>query len=186
VIPLFSQISNDQVSIEISIVAAKMSEVIKASFLFISISSLITIIAVSHIHFSWITLFLVIHIQNYLESVDETGGTDVVPQMTLPTINARILQKIAAYCMYYQLDPMREIPKPLKSSSLGDFVQQWYVDLINIDSSELYELIMAANYLDIKPLLALSCSAVAAMIRGKTPDEIRSVLGVTSDFTPVP
>ncbi|TYZ62799.1 hypothetical protein PybrP1_007777 [[Pythium] brassicae (nom. inval.)] len=45
-------------------------------------------------------------------------------------------------------------------------------------------LILAANYLDIKSLLDLACAKVAIMIKGKTPDEIRSTFDITAEFTP--
>jgi len=43
----------------------------------------------------------------------------------------------------------------------------------------------AANYLDIKPLLDLTCAKVATTLKGKTPEEIRIEYNIRNDFTPV-
>ncbi|KAH7847323.1 hypothetical protein Vadar_024737 [Vaccinium darrowii] len=48
----------------------------------------------------------------------------------------------------------------------------------------LFDLILAANYLDIKGLLDLTCQTVADMIKGKTPEEIRKTFNTTTSFTP--
>jgi S-phase kinase-associated protein 1 len=53
-----------------------------------------------------------------------------------------------------------------------------------VDQGTLFELILAANYLDIKGLLEVTCKTVANMIKGKTPDEIRKTFNIKNDFTP--
>ena len=54
----------------------------------------------------------------------------------------------------------------------------------NVEQVLLFELILAANYMDIKPLLDLTCATVASMIKGKTPEEIRQTFNITNDFSP--
>ena len=49
----------------------------------------------------------------------------------------------------------------------------WYASFVEIDQDTLFELIMAANYLDIKQLLDLACAKVASQIKNKSVKEIR-------------
>ena len=44
--------------------------------------------------------------------------------------------------------------------------------------------VQAANYMDIKSLLDLTCAKVASMIKGKTPEDIRKTFNIVNDFTP--
>lgn len=48
----------------------------------------------------------------------------------------------------------------------------------------LFDLILAANYLDIQPLLDLTCATMATRIKGKKPHEIRQIFNLPNDFTP--
>jgi S-phase kinase-associated protein 1 len=74
--------------------------------------------------------------------------------------------------------------QPLTSTNMGDLVQAWFAQFITaVDIETLFQLISAANYLDLKPLLDLSCAAVAAQIKGKTTEEIRSHFSLVNDFT---
>jgi S-phase kinase-associated protein 1 len=55
---------------------------------------------------------------------------------------------------------------------------------MEVDQATLFDLIMAANYLNIKGLLDLTCQTVANMIKGKTPEQIRQTFNIKNDFTP--
>lgn len=56
-------------------------------------------------------------------------------------------------------------------------MQAWDAEFVKVDQSTLFDLILAANYLNIKSLLDLTCQTVAQMIKGKTPEV--GFLGVT-------
>lgn len=47
----------------------------------------------------------------------------------------------------------------------------------------LFKLLLAANYLNIRSLLQLTCAKVASLMKGKTPDQIRAVFNIRNDYT---
>jgi S-phase kinase-associated protein 1 len=67
---------------------------------------------------------------------------------------------------------------------MNEVMSQWDADFVDVDQELLFELILAANYMDVKPLLDLTCAKVASMIKGKTPEQIRKTFNITNDFTP--
>jgi S-phase kinase-associated protein 1 len=111
-------------------------------------------------------------------------GDEDTQEIPLPNVKASVLQKVIDFCTHHREDPMNDIQKPLKSSIMNEVVQQWYADFVSVEQPMLFELILAANYMDIKPLLDLTCAAVASMIKGKTPQEIRETFNIANDFSP--
>jgi S-phase kinase-associated protein 1 len=58
-------------------------------------------------------------------------------------------------------------------------------DFIKVEDDVLFNIILAANYLDIKSLLDLTCKTVADYIKQcKTTEEIRQRFNIVNDFTP--
>jgi len=111
---------------------------------------------------------------------------DDAESQEIPLINVKspILSKVIEFCKHHLEEPMNEIEKPLKSANMSEVVQDWYANYVDVEQETLFELILAANYMDIKPLLDLTCATVASMIKGKTPEEIRQTFNIVNDFTP--
>mmetsp|Transcript_14118 Transcript_14118/g.47648 ORF Transcript_14118/g.47648 Transcript_14118/m.47648 type:complete len:186 (-) Transcript_14118:163-720(-) len=116
--------------------------------------------------------------------VDEEQDEDEAQEIPLPNVKSPILAKVITFCQRYKEEPMSEIEKPLKSSNMSEVVQEWYATFVSVEQEVLFELILAANYMDIKPLLDLTCACVASMIKGKTPEEIRKTFNIVNDFSP--
>ncbi len=107
-------------------------------------------------------------------------------EIPLPNIGASILTFVLEYLNHYA-DPAitpTEIEKPLKTANLAELVPQWDFTFVDKGHEVLFELILAANYLDVKGLLDLAAAKVASMIKGKTPEEIRRTFNIVNDFTP--
>ena len=97
--------------------------------------------------------------------------------------------------------PPRKIEKPLVSCNMKDLVDQWDVNFIENGETPvvspsgiiappseaaqemLFKLLLAANYLNIKSLLQLTCAKVASLLKGKTPNQIRDCFNIRNDFT---
>ena len=105
-------------------------------------------------------------------------------EVPLNNVKSSILKKIKEYLEHYQDSDPKEIERPLASQNYQDCVDAWDFEFINIELDTIFEIILAANYMDIKPLLELASSKIASIIKGKTPEEIRKIFNIQNDFTP--
>ncbi|CAK8540037.1 unnamed protein product [Lathyrus sativus] len=96
----------------------------------------------------------------------------------LPNVTSKILAKVIEFCKKH-VDAAAADDKPSE-----DELKAWDADFVKVDQVTLFDLILAANYLNIKNLLDLTCQTVADMIKGKTPEEIRRTFNIKNDFTP--
>ena len=117
-----------------------------------------------------------------IKNMVEDSGTD--EEIPLPNVKSAILEKVIEYCRHYRDQIPPEIEKPLKSAVMQDVVPAWDAAFVELEHEMLFELILAANYLDIKSLLDLSCAKVASQMKGKNPEEIRRTFNIENDFTP--
>jgi len=92
------------------------------------------------------------------------------------------MKKVIEYAEYHWNNKPDEIEKPLKGK-IEDVISDWDKKFLEIDQAMLIELIMAANYLNIKDLLDLTCAKVASMLKGKSSEQIREMFGIENDFS---
>ena len=108
-----------------------------------------------------------------IKNMYEDNNENSLP-IPLPNVNSKILSKVIEYMKYY---------KTTKNNDEEN--DQWLKSYINLDDETLFNIILAANYLDIKSLLDITCKAVADEIKScKTPEEIRKRFNIKNDFTP--
>ena len=121
--------------------------------------------------------------------------------MLTDRVNAQVLE----YCEHHRGEPLPTADEAnadenqMRTADIGEWDQKF----ITVDQEMLFEIILAANYLDIKPLLCVSdrstrvtfgflmplrsdigTKTVANMVKGKTPEEIKQLFNIAKDFTP--
>uniref|UniRef100_A0A915BXC3 Skp1-related protein n=2 Tax=Parascaris univalens TaxID=6257 RepID=A0A915BXC3_PARUN len=114
---------------------------------------------------------------------NESGDAEMNDPIPLQNVNAAILRKVIQWCQYHKDDPSPPEDSDNKEKRTDD-IPSWDVEFLKVDQGTLFELILAANYLDIKGLLDVTCKTVANMIKGKSPEEIRRTFNIKNDFTP--
>ncbi|KAH7698123.1 SKP1 component, partial [Aphelenchoides avenae] len=100
-------------------------------------------------------------------------------------ISSHVFRKIVAWCKAHKGLPEPVIEKDaftqeVKWLELTSYEQRF---LRCVPVPALFELITAANYLHIPSLYHCACQAVAALIKGKSPVDVRLILRQRSDLS---
>ena len=120
-------------------------------------------------------LKLSITLSNLLEDIS-ASNVDILP---VDNVNGDTLKKIIEYCEHHYKDP---IPDEKEKTPPTTVIDPWDQEFMkDITKKMLFELLTAANYLDIKGLLDLGCQTIADDIRGKTTEQIQKDYAIPSD-----
>ncbi|CAN6211933.1 unnamed protein product [Urochloa humidicola] len=122
----------------------------------------------------------------------EDGCTD--GGVPLPNVTGRILAMVIEYCNKHApaVAASAEAAGGEGSSSSSaaaavpseEELKVFDDALVDLEMATLLELIMAANYLNVKGLLDIACQKVADTIKDKSPEEVREIFNIQNDFTP--
>ncbi|KAJ2902609.1 hypothetical protein GGI21_004535 [Coemansia aciculifera] len=125
--------------------------------------------------------------------LSDLGSTD--KPIPIPNVSGPILTKIIEYCRHHRNDPWRRhgreaagVGEESDSSDAAirraiEQMDEFDHQFCRVDQGTLFDIMLAANFLDIQPLLDLAGYTVAGMVKGKSVDEIRSTFNIKNDFT---
>lgn len=102
----------------------------------------------------------------------EKGLSGTAPISLPKQITPIVLDQIIAYCQYHRA--------PGRSDKERKLYDEKY---IRMDACKLCQLTSAADALDLRPLVDLASRALARLISGKTPEEIRATFNLPDDLT---
>jgi S-phase kinase-associated protein 1 len=102
-------------------------------------------------------------------------------EIKLGEVTPPILDLIVEYLEHHKGVVPEPPAKPLKTKEMkGNVKDPWdaeFIDRVGNTRQTLYDLISAANYLEIKSLIHLGVAKVASLLKGEAPDKLREILG---------
>jgi S-phase kinase-associated protein 1 len=103
-------------------------------------------------------------------------------RIELTNVSSDVLKTIISYMTYHTTNgrtpaDIKEIAKPIRSLEMRKLVEDSFdADLADgLTYKQIFDTILAANYMQIDPLLHLLCAKTATMIKNKSHDEIRTI-----------
>ncbi|KAJ3189721.1 hypothetical protein HDU85_000005 [Gaertneriomyces sp. JEL0708] len=109
------------------------------------------------------------------DMLEDLGELD--EPIPLPNVSSKILEKIIEYCDHHKDAPLPTAEDDRESYAVArtkvGSVDAWDVNFFKVDTKQLFEIILAANYLHIKPLLHVGCRIVANKLKWMEEEDLR-------------
>ena len=105
--------------------------------------------------------------------VDANGN-----QIEIEKVNIDVMHHVLRYLGHHKGKEPESIAKPIRSTRMERIVaDKWDADFVNaLSKKAVFQLILAANYLDCPSLMHLGSAKIAILIKGKSPEEIKNIL----------
>ncbi|KAF9987289.1 hypothetical protein BGZ65_004342 [Modicella reniformis] len=102
----------------------------------------------------------------------------------LLNVGAVELAKVIEYCEHHRNDPTIDDDEDYDSRKKPIEMDDWDKQFTIVNKEMMFELILAANSMQVKPLLHLGCRYAADIVKRMSPTEIRDLFQIDDDFTP--
>ncbi|KFK33482.1 hypothetical protein AALP_AA5G019000 [Arabis alpina] len=112
--------------------------------------------------------------------IDDDCADKAIP---LANVTGEILSKAIVYCKKHVEEGGVKVQGEENEEAKRQ-LQIWDEEFMKgLDMDLVFQMILAANYLNIKGLLDLTCQTVADYIKDKQPEEVRKIFNVENDYT---
>nr|AEE39461.1 SLF-interacting SKP1-like protein 1 [Petunia integrifolia subsp. inflata] len=120
--------------------------------------------------------------------IEDDCASSVIP---LPNIDSKTLSKVIEYLNKHITRDEDEDEEQEESEDKGkevdtgeeDDLKEFDEQFVNVGFEELFDIIMAANYLNIHELMELCCQSAADRLKNKSVRAVREMLKITNDLT---
>ncbi|XP_031488743.1 SKP1-like protein 1A [Nymphaea colorata] len=115
--------------------------------------------------------------------IDDADLENAIP---LHNVTGKILGKVLDYCKKHtEEEAPEDLPEEDDMSHMTKkhAMEKWDAEYVDVDRETLFEIVLAANYLEIKGLLELTCQKIADLIKDVSTEEVREVFNIENDYS---
>ena len=94
-------------------------------------------------------------------------------ELPLNKVDGETLEKVKEYLVHYENNEPSKIEIPLKSINFKECVSEWDYNYLGEDIEIIFKLMDAANFMNIKNLLALTSAKLGSNIKGTTSESVK-------------
>ena len=111
------------------------------------------------------------------DEMEETHNVLEIPNLQ---VNSSVLGIIVDFMNFYQQNVMPEIEQPLphREKFVEDLGHDFYREYTKKSITKLLPICDAANFMQIEPLLNLTCASLGSFMKGKTPSQLATLFGI--------
>ncbi|KIW21840.1 E3 ubiquitin ligase complex SCF subunit sconC [Cladophialophora immunda] len=102
------------------------------------------------------------------DRVGDRGKDAFKKPIPIPCVNAAVLKKVIEWCTRHRQNGVRPEDGPHLWQEIAG-VDIWDQEFVQVDQEMLFEILLAADYLDIEGLLDLCFETIANLMKGKSP-----------------
>ncbi|KAL3613942.1 hypothetical protein CASFOL_042016 [Castilleja foliolosa] len=125
---------------------------------------------------------IIIEAQTIKNMIEDGYADNVIP---IPKVKSEVLAKVIEYCRHHAAArPSDEGDETVDKKAVEDELDKYDKKFVKIDQEMIFEIILAANYLNIKSLIDLMCDAVANKMVYLSMEEVRKMFGQVNDLSP--
>lgn len=120
-------------------------------------------------------------IKGLLEDLDIDDEENQANQEPIPLmkVDSMIFEKVLKWMEYHIDDPQpAEDDEANANEKRTDDISSWDKKFLEADEGKVFEIILAANFLNVKGLFDIASKFIANKIKGKSVDEIRKTFNI--------
>ncbi|ODV60860.1 E3 ubiquitin ligase SCF complex, Skp subunit [Ascoidea rubescens DSM 1968] len=113
---------------------------------------------------------------------DQDDDNSDMKEIPLPEVNAQTLAAILRWCSHHKSLRFPEYKD--NEEIVGVALDKWDRQFLEtLDQKLLYDVVLASDYLNIKPLLVSGCKVLGLLMKSKTPEQIRQLFNIKKDLS---